>query len=1224
MTCNFTHLHVHTEYSLLDGASKPAELIAYAKELGMDSIAITDHGSMYGAVSFYKEAKKQGVKPIIGCEVYVTSPSRHNRSDQSPRYHLILLAENNTGYHNLARLVSLGYLEGFYRKPRIDKDILRQYHEGLIALSACVAGEIPAQILNHNLEGAERSLREYLDIFGPEHFYLELQNHGLEEERTVRAALHQLAVKYQVKLVATNDLHYVKREDAAAQDVLLCIQTNKTVDDPERMRFSSDDYYCKSLEEMQQLFPEDAEALANTHAIAERCQVDFEFGHLLLPEFPIPEAYEGDADVYLSSLCQQAVANRYAGELAACTGADGVPDEAARRQLLATINKRLEYELSVIKTMGYSCYFLIVWDFINYCRNVKPEPIPVGPGRGSAAGSIVAYLLHITNIEPLKYDLLFERFLNPERVSMPDIDTDFCYKRRDEVLQYVIKKYGADRVALIITFGTLQARAAVRDVGRALGIPLAEVDRVAKAVPRELGITLEKALQGNKELRELYDTDPKVKRLIDIAKTVEGLPRNSGTHAAGVVIAPKPLIDYVPLQLADAEKVTGSASREDWMITTQYDKDLVEELGFLKMDFLGLRTLTVIADAVKFIRQSTGKNLDIDHIPLDDELTCAMLRRGDTQGVFQLESAGMTHYVVESAPRAMKDLVPLVALYRPGPLDAGMAEDYIAGCHGRKTAESLHPLLDPILADTHGVILYQEQVMQVTSVLAGFSLGEADVMRRAMGKKKLKVLMSMKEKFVEGAARLHQVPREQSEHIFGLLEKFAGYGFNKSHSVAYALVAYQTAYLKAHWPAEFFAAFISSVSDNGDKLNWYLAVCKDRGLKILPPDVNYSQRDFSVEQEAVRFGLGGVKSVGDRPIEDILAARRKGPFVSILDFCKRVDSKSLNRKVLENLIKCGALDSLGAKRSQLLSVYENALDVGQRYQKDHASGQIGLFENESFAELNEIKLPNLQEMPRPLLLKYEKELVGFYVTGHPLDDYKPLLAKYTPLYTLTDENTTIRDGQFVKVAGIVSQCNIKITKKGDSMAVLTLEDFSSKISVIVFPKTYSECSRFLAQDMIIGVEGRYSVDEREQKVNAAVVLPLEEHAKLLSRGFRNNYGGSRFRNGESFYEPKGSLPAAPKVQESSQGYGAPAQVEPDGASVIYLRIAPELETSAITQKLQEILRKYSGNNLVFLDLLGSRKRVRLDPRLYIDARSKGVQAELEKLLGAGSFVVRQV
>ncbi len=1235
MAVPFTHLHVHSQYSLLDGASKPEELLRRAMELDMDTIAITDHGNMYGAIDFYqtaerltKEATKDGrpgIRVILGCEVYLAPRSRFDRVDKQPRYHLILLAENNEGYRNLSRLVSLGYLDGFYRKPRIDKEILRKYSKGLICLTACVQGEIPQTILSGGEEKARAVVQEYLEIFDRDHLFLELQNHDLPQEARVRRGLHKLAEEFGLRLVATNDLHYVRREDAGAQDVLLCIQTNKTVTDPDRMKFNNDWYYCKSYEEMQALFPDDEEALRNTHAIAERCHVDFTFGKLLLPEFPIPEAYHGDADAYVRALCLDAIPRRYGPALDAA----GSPSE--RQALDRKVRERLDYELGIIQTMGYAAYFLIVWDFIHYCRSHhdaagNPDPIPVGPGRGSAAGSIVAYLLQITNIDPLDFDLLFERFLNPERVSMPDIDTDFCYKRRGEVLDYVIRKYGPDHVSLIVTFGTLQARAAVRDAGRALGIPLAKVDRVAKAVPRTLGITLKEALTTSKELRTLCDTDEEVRHLLDIAKSVEGLPRNTGTHAAGVVIAPKPLIDLVPLQLD--EGVQGEGISQARMITTQYDKTQVEELGLLKMDFLGLRTLTVLDDAVRFIRETTGEDVDLDHLPLEDKAVSDMLCAGDTQGVFQLESGGMTRLVMRLAPKTMKDLVPLVALYRPGPLDAGMADKFIEGRRQHHAVASLHPLLDPILADTYGVVLYQEQVMQTASILAGFSLGEADILRRAMGKKKVKDLIAMKTRFVEGARKLHQVPPEKSEEIFEILLKFAGYGFNKSHSVAYGLVAYQTAYLKAHWPAPFFAALLTSVIGDPVKMSWYIQVCRDRGIRVLPPDINASRSGFSVEDGAVRFGLTGIKSVGEGAVEEIVRVRQEGgPFRDILDFCSRVPYRQLNTRLVENLIKCGAMDSLGAHRSQLLAVYKQALDLGQQSQRDTLSGQFSLFGDAAFTEVNTLTLPVLAEMPRSLLLKEEKELLGFYVTGHPLDGYREALKGFTPLYQMGEENGPVQDGEFVRVAGLVADCNIRLTKKGDNMAILTLEDFTGRLSVLVFPRAYNLYSRLLMQDAVLAVEGRFSVDEREAKVLASEIVELREGepAPPLGRAARGGFGRGRAGAAGAAGQEESGVTFADRPADGPSGYEVREDMAflpvPEGA-VLELTVPADKE-ACVTTELIPLLQAHPGTHMVFLKLLGSRRRLRLHPNFYTDG-SDAFQDAVRKLLGDGAFRVKPV
>ena len=1126
----FTHLHVHTEYSLLDGASKIPELVAYAKELGMDSLAITDHGVMYGAVEFYQECTKAGIKPIIGCEVYLAKGSHLDMTEKT-RYHLILLAENDIGYHNLMKIVSKGQLEGFYYKPRVDKDVLRTYSEGIICLSACIAGEVPRLINSGNMDGARRCVQEYIDIFGKDNYFLEIQNHDIPEEKTAAEGLRQLAQEFGIGLVATNDLHYVRREDAEAQDVLLCIQTTSNVDDPGRMRFPNDSFYLKSAEEMAELFGGYPEALENTCRIADRCNVKLEFGHLLLPEFPVPEGF--DAVSYLRHLCEEALPERYE-----------VVDE--------TVRKRLDFELDIINTMGYACYFLIVWDFINYCRS---HDIPVGPGRGSAAGSIVAYLLRITNIEPLRYHLLFERFLNPERVSMPDIDTDFCYVKRNQVLDYVVRRYGQERVSQIITFGTLQARAAVRDVGKALGMSYTSVDEVAKMIPRELGITLDKALKSSNDFKRAYESRPEVKKLVDLARSVEGLPRNAGTHAAGVIIAPRDLRDYVPLQ-------QGSDSG----VITQYDKNKVEELGLLKMDFLGLRTLTVIGDCIQFIKKTTGEIVDIDNIPLHDKETCEMLCRGETACVFQLESAGITKLVMDLAPESFEDLIPLVALYRPGPLGTGMAEDFIAGRHGQRTAEVLHPLMEPILEDTYGVILYQEQVMQITSALAGFTLGQADILRRAMGKKKAKELDSMRTSFIEGAKRLHDIPEELSDRIFSLLQHFAGYGFNKSHSVAYALVAYETAYLKAHWRAQYYAAFLNSVIGDGDKLSWYISVCKNDNIKILAPDVNESGRDFTVlPNKTIRFGLAGIKSTGGAAVEAIISARSEGgPFTSLTDFCCRVNMRVVNKRVVENLIKSGAMDSFGARRSQLLAVLDQAIDLGAACQRDRANGQLGLFGDDQTFGMEEIRLPQRTEIPKQTLLQYEKELLGFYVTDHPLSEYKEVMQRFMPLHQFIGE-TQVQDNQFVRVAGIISSCNIKTTKSGDTMALLTLEDFTGRFPVIIFPKNYQACIRDVFEDNVVSIEGRFSVDERESKI-----IAMSVH----------------------------SLSSKPPTE-------------------LMLRIEAHLENPLVQRELMQLFQKYKGEDVVYLKLMGSRKIIKTTADFWVNSEAPGFAEDIVKILGEG-------
>ena len=1125
----FVHLHVHTKYSLLDGASDIKSLIAYAKELNMPAVAITDHGVMYGVIEFYQEAKKQGIKPIIGCEVYITSGSYFDKGikERDNQYHLILLAENNEGYQNLMKLVSIAHLEGFYYKPRIDKDVLRKYSGGIIGLSACIAGEIPSHIIRGELETAEKCLQEYIDIFGQDNFFLEIQNHGIQEELISNAELKRLAAKYGLGLVATNDLHYVRREDAEGQDVLLCIQTAATVDDPMRMKFANDQFYLKCKDEMTLKFPDCPEAIVNTAKIAERCNVELEFGHLLLPEFPIPEGKT--VAEYLRELCVKGIPERYP-------------------EFTEEVKERLDFELEVIDKMGYSGYFLIVWDFINFSRK---RGIPVGPGRGSAAGSIVSYLLGITSIDPLKYNLLFERFLNPERVSMPDIDVDLCYNRRKEVVDYIVGKYGADHVAQIITFGTLAAKAAVKDVGRALEMPIATVNQVNKMIPNELGITIEKALAGSKDLLNFYNRDEKIRRLLELAKKVEGSPRHTSTHAAGVVIAPKILTDFVPLQkTADEEYVS-----------TQYDKDKVEGLGLLKMDLLGLRTLTVIDDALKMIKEVKGIDIDIESLPLDDAMTCEMLCRGETVGVFQMESSGMTQLMRDLEPESFADLIPLVALYRPGPLGTGMVEDFVAGRHGKKTAKLLHPLLEPVLKDTFGVILYQEQVMQITSVLAGFSLGQADILRRAMGKKKAKELDSMKEEFIVGAEREHGIKRSLAEEIFALLQHFAGYGFNKSHSAAYAFVAYQTAYLKAHFPVEFMAATLNSYLASAEKVSWYINACREMGIQVLPPDVNISGAGFSVDGHSIRFGLAGIKSVGDAAIENILEARKKGgTFDSLTDFCQRVSSNGLNKRVVEYLIKCGAMDGFGAKRSQLLAVMDQAMELAASRQRDEASGQIGLFGEEEFEKINDLSLPDIPEMPKEEILSLEKEIIGFYVTGHPLDKYRKNLKQLPEIQDLG--NGRYRDGQYVKLGGIISANKIRTTKAGDSMAVFTLEDFTGKIEVVAFPKTFAVSNKNIYPESTIIVEGRLMLDEEEPRLMASQINRFTELAADL----------------------KLIIPAA-------------------------------LENAMTQKELRRIFSSYHGENPVYLHLLGSKKIIRTEQAYWVDAKNSRLISELKTLLG---------
>lgn len=1143
----FTHLHVHTCYSLLDGACKLPDLVSRAKELGMDALAITDHGNMYGAVDFYQACTKAGIKPIIGCEIYTCDGDMHRKGD-SKRYHLILLAENEVGYHNLMKIVSLGHTEGFYMKPRVDKATLRRYHEGIICLSACMVGELPRLIVAGKLYEARQCIKEYISIFGRDNYFLEIQNHYLDDDPVINKQLAEFAKEYDLGLVATNDAHYVRREDAQAQDILLCIQTVTTVDDPKRMRFPNDEFYIKSEAEMLELFPEYPEAVSNTRRVAERCNVELSFGKFLLPEFhPIPDGY--DAKSYLRKLCEEALPERY-------------PDAGGE------IRRRLDYELNVINTMGYAAYFLIVWDFINFCRSQNP-PIPVGPGRGSAAGSIVAYLLHITNIEPLHFSLFFERFLNPERVSMPDIDTDFCMKRRDEVLRYVVSKYSAQRVAQIVTFGSLQARAAVRAVGRAMGLPYSDVDSVVKLIPKQLDIKLSEALELSKDLKARYDGEPVVKQMIDFSMSVEGLPNNRGTHAAGVIIAPEDLTDYVPLQLEVGE----NNFTENQTYVTQYDKNKVENLGLLKMDFLGLRTLTAIYDALAMIKSSTGEVVDIDNIPWNDKKTSAMLCRGDTYGVFQLESEGMTKLVKDLGPEGFEDLVPLVALYRPGPLGSGMAEDFIAGRHGKRTAQVLHPLMEPILKDTYGVILYQEQVMQITSVLGGFSLGEADVMRRAMGHKEPEVIQSLTAKFVEGAKKLHNIPEKISEEIFSLLRHFAGYGFNKSHSVAYGFVAYQTAYLKAHYCAYYMAALLNSFEGDGNQLTRYISKIKKSGIRVEAPDVNVSGERFTAtDDRTILFGLYGIKSLGDAAIQAILAARNKGgAFRDLFDFCMRVSSRQVNKRVMENLIMCGAMDSLGLKRNQLMLMLDGAIEFALANEKDMEANQLNLFQTEEDnIQLARQAIPNVPEYPREKCLAAEKELLGFYVTGHPLQDYENVLGKYIPIDRLSDEDK-FADGAPVEVAGLVTELKMRVTKKGDSMANLILEDLNGgSIQVVVFPKTFSACLNLLYLESVVSVQGRLNVDEKGRQINAFRIQKLRNHG----------------------YE-------------------------------FHVKIAPGNGGVEVQDRLKEILRRHKGDDQVFLHLVARKQVIPCNDAYSVRGEDADLRREVEDLLGERTVYVKE-
>ena len=1056
----FVHLHLHTEYSLLDGAARINKVVARAKELGMPALAITDHGVMYGVVDFYKACKSTGIKPILGCEVYMAP---RTMADRTPKvddnlYHLVLLAENEDGYRNLLSLVSLGFTKGFYYKPRLDKETLATYSKGLIALSGCIAGEVASAVLAGENEKARQVAGEYRDIFGPENYYLELQDHGLPEQKAVNEGLLNISDEMNIPLVVTNDVHYVRREDAARQDILLAIQTGKSLDDPGRMKFQSEELYLKSPGEMHNLFSKHGPALQNTLAIADRCNVEMDFGKYLLPHYAVPSGYT--ADTYLEKLCHEG-ARRIYGELG------------------DAVKQRLAFELNVIKQMGYSAYFLIVFDFIDYARR---KGIPVGPGRGSAAGSLVAYSLGITNINPLKYGLLFERFLNPERVSMPDIDVDICYERRNEVIDYVVRKYGADKVAQIITFGTMAARLAIKDVGRAMSIPYSEVDRVAKLVPAELNVTIEKALNDVAELKELYDQKPEIKNLIDTAAALEGMPRHASTHAAGVVITPDSLTRYIPLYKAS-----------DGPVTTQFAMGTVEELGLLKMDLLGLRTLTVVDDAVRLVWDSTGEELDIDKIPIDERATYEMLARGETAGVFQLESSGMRSILRELKPEVFEDIVALVALYRPGPLGSGMVDDFIKNKHGIKKTKYLHPKLEPILKDTYGVILYQEQVMRIASDLAGFTLGQADLLRRAMGKKKPEIIAGLRAQFIEGASK-SSVKEEVAGQVFDLMEYFAGYGFNKSHSAAYALVSYQTAYLKANYPLQYMAALLTSVKDKTDKVSMYIEECRRMGIDVLPPDVNESKESFAVAGNKIRFGLAAVKNVGIGAVESIIRAREKeGPFSGYADFCRRQDTRTVNKRVLESLIKCGAFDSLGHRRAQLMAAVDTGLALAQQSQQERENGQLSLldFFGEEVRETVSLSLPDVREYPEAELLAIEKETLGLYISGHPLSRYRDDLYRLATVSTV--EIPDLPEGSEVALGGLIAGIKKIVTRKGDNMAFLNVEDLTGTVEVVVFPRTYLQNRLAIREDEVVLVKGKVSGSGEEAKIIGDEIATLESH-----------------------------------------------------------------------------------------------------------------------------------
>ena len=1055
----FTHLHVHTEYSLLDGSNKIKEYVARVKELGMKHAAITDHGVMYGVIDFYKAANAAGINPILGCEVYVAPNSRFDRETthgDDRYYHLVLLAENNQGYQNLIKIVSKGFVDGYYYKPRVDMEVLTTYHEGIIALSACLAGEVQRYLVRGMYEEAKKVALKYEACFGKENFFLELQDHGIPDQKTVNTQLLRLSQETGIELVATNDVHYTYAEDAEAHDILLCLQTGKKLSDENRMRYEGGQYYVKSEEEMRSLFPYAQQAIDNTEKIAERCHVEIEFGVTKLPHFDVPEGY--DSWTYLNKLCHEGLVRRY-------------PDR--HEELLP----KLDYELGVIKKMGYVDYFLIVWDFINYART---HDIPVGPGRGSAAGSLVSYTTGITNIDPIRYNLLFERFLNPERVTMPDIDIDFCFERRSEVIDYVVEKYGKDCVTQIVTFGTLLAKGVIRDVGRVMDLPYSFCDTIAKMIPNELGITIDKALDMNPELRAMYESDPSVKTLLDMSKRLEGLPRHTSMHAAGVVISEKPMDEYVPLS-------RGS----DGTITTQFVMTTIEELGLLKMDFLGLRTLTVIKNAVTLVEKNHGIKIDVDKIDYDDKKVLDSIGTGKCDGVFQLESAGMKNFMKELKPQSLEDVIAGISLYRPGPMD--FIPKYIKGKNEPESISYVCKELEPILEPTYGCIVYQEQVMQIVQELAGYTMGQADNIRRAMSKKKQYVIDAERQNFVYGNEEqgikgciANGISEEAANQIYDSMVDFAKYAFNKSHAAAYAVVSYQTAFLKYYYPVEFMAALMTSVIDNPGKVSEYIYTCRQMGIKVLPPDINVGDGVFSVVDGDIRYGLYAIKSIG-RPVVNLILEERaaNGPFRTLQSFLERVSGREVNKRAVENLIKAGACDGLDGNRRQMMTVHATLADNLAQEKKKMMSGQMTLFDfaSEEYKKAFEIKYPDVEEYSKEVKLGFEKEVLGIYLSGHPLEEYEEKWRKnisaVTTDFMLDEETNTVKlkDNQQVMVGGMIVDKTIKYTKNNKTMAFITLEDLLGTVEVIVFPRDYEKFHMLLNEDEKVFIRGRVNVEE---------------------------------------------------------------------------------------------------------------------------------------------------
>ncbi len=1155
---SFVHLHVHTEYSLLDGACRIDRMMDRVKELGQNAIAITDHGVMYGCIDFYKAAKAAGIKPIIGCEVYVARRKMGDRIhgvDNDP-YHLVLLCKDRKGYENLCYMVSEAFLHGFYGKPRIDLDLLRERHEGLIALSACLAGAIPQYLMEQSYDAAKEYALNMAQIMGEGNFYLELQDHGISEQQAVNQGVRRIARETGLPLVVTNDAHYLRREDAQMQDVLLCIQTGKTVDDANRMRFPSDDFYLKSEQELRELFPGCEEAFDNTVKIAEKCNLDFVFHEYHLPSFPVPAGFTNEA--FFRKLCYDGFRERYPN-----------PPQEYR--------DRLEYEISVISRMGYVNYYLIVWDFIHYAKN---SGIPVGPGRGSGAASIAAYCMHITEVDPMKYALIFERFLNPERVSMPDFDTDFCQERRGEVIEYVTRKYGSDHVAQIATFGTMAARGAIRDVGRALNFSYAETDVVAKQVPSTPHITLKEAIDTSPKLKEMYQNDERIRTLVDTAMSLEGMPRNTSTHAAGVVITADPVCSYVPL------------STNDNTVVTQYTMTTIEELGLLKMDFLGLRNLTVIRDAEEQIREN-DPTFYIDKIPDDDPETFAMLAEGKTQGVFQLESSGITGVCINMKPTSIEDLTAIVALYRPGPMDS--IPTFIANKLDPRKIRYKTPLLEPILKVTYGCIVYQEQVIEIFRSLGGYTMGQADNIRRAISKKKMKVIEAERKVFVYGdpqqnisGAIAKGVSEQAAQSIYDEIVDFANYAFNKAHAVCYAVVSYQTAYLKCHYPKQYMAALMTSVLDSAEKISGYIAECKEMSIVTLPPDINHSDDHFVVEGDCIRFGLGAVKNVGHGLIRTMVRKRNEGgPFQTLEEFLERMGEGELNKRAVENFIKCGAMDCFGYHRSELLAVYEKMMDSVSSSRRKNLDGQMGLFTMLSPREAAAgISIPPKEEFPRAELMAMEKETTGIYISGHPMDDYRNYLknTSVVPISALTGENCRFTDGQIVCIAGIVQTLKMKMTRNNSMMAYVTIEDDTASIEMIVFSNALNEHGGYLRENAAVVVAGKFSVrEDKDPQIIVNRVRPISDFSTPFRRELM-----------EPFF------PAAPVRQ-------------PEGT--LYLRLPTE--ASPIYRKVRAILNMFPGENPAVLFFADT--RLRRGTRCQL---RQPMLDELQKVLGEANVVLK--